>query len=206
MRTMMVLLAVPAVLAGQMPGVPVLQNAWAAPGVVAAIDASGGSGSNVWAGALAWSPAGRWQVSGGLGVRSTTGSGSHAVYGARVALPLAQMMGGKLGLGVIAGFGGGPRVAADSTTPSSLIPVGVSIGFRQPMGTRGFSVYATPSIQRASGGAGASTAFRVATGLDVGLTKNIGLTGGLEFGQAAGAGKVGTRGHALRHRSLLRAG
>src|SRR4051812_12047345 len=82
---------------------PVLQNAWAAPGIVAAIDYGGGSGGSVYAAAASWAPASaRFQLSGGAGLRSETGSGSKSVYGLRAAVPFG---GGSsnIGFGVFAG-------------------------------------------------------------------------------------------------------
>src|ERR1051325_11829407 len=41
--------------AAQMPGAPVLQNAWRSPGLVVAADFAGGSGS-LYGGAVGWAP------------------------------------------------------------------------------------------------------------------------------------------------------
>jgi hypothetical protein len=194
----LVTMAAPAALGAQMPGVPVFQNAWATPGVVGAVDLSGGSGSTVWAGAVSFAPTGgRVQLSGGFGSQSTTGQGSRGVYGIRLATSIAQLMGGKIGLGAFAGIGGGGKSTRDSSLTTSLLPIGIAIGFRQPIGTtgtHGFSAYLTPSFQRATASVGSSSSFRVATGLDVGLSKNFGLTAGIEFGKAVAAGHAGPRG------------
>src|SRR3954469_15322142 len=70
----------------QIPGAPVLQNAWATPGIVGALNYAGSSGENVIAAAAGWSPgSARFQVSGGLGYQTQTGFNGRAVYGARVA-------------------------------------------------------------------------------------------------------------------------
>jgi hypothetical protein len=197
MRLSALLVIVPAILPAQMPGAPVLQNAWATPGFVVAANFAGGSGSSVWAAAASWGPGdsiARFALSGGGGTQSVSGGTSRGVYGARIAMSLAQMMGGKLGLGVFGGVGGGAGGSGDTTAIKTLMPVGVSIGFRQAMGSRGFSVYGSPSLQRASGTAGSSSRVRFGLGLDVGLSTNFGVTGGVEFGQSTPDGKVGPRG------------
>src|SRR6185503_16378935 len=72
----------------QMPGAPVLQNAWATPGVVAALNVTGGSDGSLYAAAGSWTPgSGRFQVSGGFGFQTRTGNGSGGAYGVRVAMP-----------------------------------------------------------------------------------------------------------------------
>ena len=73
----------------QLPGAPVLQNAWATPGLVAAVNLGGGSDGSVYAAAVGWSPgSGRFQLSAGAGAQSRTGTGSKGAYGLRVAVPL----------------------------------------------------------------------------------------------------------------------
>src|SRR3954463_2255952 len=57
----------------QIPGAPVLQNAWASPGIVGAVNFAGSSGQSVVAAAAGWSPgSGRFQVSGGAGYQNRT--------------------------------------------------------------------------------------------------------------------------------------
>lgn len=182
----------------QMPGAPVLQNAWAAPGIVVAANIAGGSGSSVYAGAAAWTPAsGRFQLSGGAGMQSISGAGGgRAVYGARVAMPLMQAMSGKLGVAGFVGAGGGAGKTGDTTRSSTVIPAGVGIGYRQAIGTagRGFSAYVDPTYQYHSGSKGSKGYIRFAVGLDIGITARFGLTAGLESGATAKPGTVGPRG------------
>src|SRR5512133_667041 len=169
----------------QMPGAPVLQNAWAAPGIVAAIDVSGGSDGSVYAAAASWTPASaRFQLSGGLGIRSRTGSGSKGVYGVRAAVPFSGAA-SAFGFGAFAGVGGGSSstVAADSAATTTIIPVGLALGWRHAIGARGFSVYATPSYLFLSGGSSNGGLVRTALGVDVGVSKTLGVTVGVEFGQ-----------------------
>src|SRR5437588_8614124 len=98
----MLIAAFAAISAGaQLPGAPVLQNAWASPGVVGALDFGGGADGSVVAAAAGWTPgSGRFQVSGGLGSRTLTGHGSSFAYGARVAVPIFG--GGASAFGVAA--------------------------------------------------------------------------------------------------------
>jgi hypothetical protein len=181
----------------QMPGAPVLQNAWASPGIVVALDIAGGSGGGgggVYAGAAAWAPSsGRFQLSGGAGMQSGSGSGGRAVYGARVALPLLQAMGGKLGVAGFAGIGGGAGSSTDTTRSNSVVPAGVGIGYRQSIGTsgRGFSIYGAPNYQHHTGSKGSQGYFRVGFGVDAGITPRFGLTLGAESGAKAKAGTAG---------------
>src|SRR6478736_5503633 len=81
------ILAVAAILSvstadAQIPGAPVLQNVWSTPGVVGAVNVSGGGGSTVYAAALSWAPAmGRVQVSGGTRLATGFNGGSRGTYG-----------------------------------------------------------------------------------------------------------------------------
>ena len=174
--------------AAQMPGAPLLQNAWASPGIVGAVNFGSGSGASVYGLAAAWaSPTGRFQLSGGAGLRSgTAGTGSKSVYGVRAAIPFGGAS-SDVGFGAFVGAGGGARnsaSSADSTASTTFIPVGLALGWRHAMGAaRGFSVYATPSYFFASGGSNNGGLVRTALGVDVGITKTLGATAGVEFGQ-----------------------
>ena len=180
----------------QMPGAPVLQNAWASPGMVVAANFAGGSGS-LYGGAVGWAPAsGRFQVSGGAGSHSPKGGSARLAYGARVAFPLLQLMGERLGVAGFAGVGGGSVKTGDTTSSRTVVPVGVGIGYRHAIGTagRGISAYLDPSYQFHSGSADKKSYLRVGGGVDVGLSPRFGLTLGFESGAAAGAGEVGPTG------------
>jgi hypothetical protein len=193
----LVLLAYAEHAAAQMPGAPVLQNAWAAPGFVAAANFGGGSDGSVYAAAGSWTAtSGRFQLSGGAGFRSGAGSGSNSVYGVRVAMPFGSAT-GSVGFGAFAGVGGGtrPSTGPDSTAKRTVFPVGLAVGWRRALGaTRGISAYATPSYFFASGGSTTGGLFRTALGVDVGLTKVIGATVGVEFGQNRPRGEGGPSG------------
>lgn len=180
----------------QMPGAPVLQNAWAAPGMVVALDIGGGSGT-MYGGAVGWAPSsGRFQLSGGAGAQSPKGGTSRLVYGVRAAFPIMQMMSGKLGIGGFIGAGGGAAKAGDTTSSKGIIPAGVAIGYRQAIGTagRGISAYVDPNYQYHSGASTKKGYFRVGGGLDVGVSARFGVTLGFESGAAAKAGEVGPPG------------
>jgi hypothetical protein len=118
------------------------------------------------------------------------------VYGVRAAFPILQLMNGKLGVAGFAGAGGGNAKAGDTTSSKGLIPVGAAIGYRQAIGTagRGISAYVDPSFQYHTGAFQKKSYFRVAGGVDVGLTSRFGLTLGFESGTSAKAGNVGPSG------------
>lgn len=153
---------VSASLEAQMPGAPVLQNVWATPNVVGAVNVGGGSDGTVYAAAGAWTPgAGHFQLSGGLGFASRAGRSSRAAYGARVAIPLGGAS-SSFGFAGFAGIGGGaggagccgnkvavpppgPGSFADTTASTLQIPIGASVGWRKAIGSsHGVSVYASP--------------------------------------------------------------
>jgi hypothetical protein len=189
--------AVPAAAASaQMPGAPVLQNAWAAPGSVVAADFSGGGGASVYAGALGWTPAsGRYQLSAGAGWQSVKAGSSRGVYGVRLAMPLMQAMAGRLGVAGFVGVGGGASKAAtrgDSLQAKLVVPAGGAISYRQAVGTagRGFSVYLTPHYQYMSRDAGNMSGFNFGYGLDLGVTPRFGLTVGGESGASGGTSSL----------------
>lgn len=178
-----------------MPGAPVLQNAWGTPGIVGALNVTGGGDGSTYAAAGSWTPAsGRFQFSGGLGYQNRSGSGSALAYGARLAMPFGGAS-STFGFAAFAGIGGGrssrtdptPAIVADSlsdtTSSAAQIPLGVGIGWRRAIGaTRGFSVYATPSYVFYTGGTDPGGLFRAAVAADFGITQRIGVTGGIEFG------------------------
>jgi hypothetical protein len=183
--------------AAQMPGAPVLQNAWASPGMVVAANIGSGAGS-LYGGAIGWSPgSGRFQLSAGAGMNNPKGdAGSRVVYGARAAFPVMQMMEGKLGVAGFVGIGGGPAKSTEPTASRTHAPIGVGIGYRQAIGTagRGFSAYLDPMYQFHRGTQDNKAYFRVAGGLDLGVSPRFGVTLGFESGATAKAGEVGPTG------------
>jgi hypothetical protein len=170
----------------QMPGAPVLQNAWASPGTVVAFNFAGGSDGEVYAGAASWAPAsGSFELAGGIGSRHFSGAGNRSEYGFRLAVPF----GGRTGAFGFAGFigAGGGSVstnAADSAASTGEVPVGAAVAWRRTLGaTRGVSVYASPSYVFLSGGRERGNLVRGAVGVDFGITPSFGLTAGIDFGQ-----------------------
>jgi hypothetical protein len=200
---------VPTMATGQLPGAPVLQNAWATPGLMGAVNVGGGSDGTVYAAAASWTPrSGRVQVSGGLGSRSRTDEPASAVYGLRVAMPVSGSATSGLGFAAFAGVGGGnsqeTTAGAVDTISTTQIPVGAAIGWRRAIGasrgisiyaspsytffsggsaSRGISIYASPSYTFFSGGSDGGGLVRAAAGADIGISRSIGLTVGAEFGQ-----------------------
>jgi hypothetical protein len=184
-------------LPAQMPGVPVLQNAFANPGLTVAVNYGHADDLRAYAGALAWSPSSaRFQVTGGFGaVDPKVGDRSNA-WGARVSVPITQtMMSGKLGIGAFAGVGG------MSQNDASLlhVPGGVSVSFRTRLGERrGISFYAAPfySWTRATVGDESDNKglVRASFGVDVAVVPSLGITVGYELGQTAEEGEPGATG------------
>ena len=197
---------------GQMPGAPVLQNAWTLPGIVAAFNYGGSSDGSVFAAAAAWTPAsGHYQLSGGAGGRSVTDAGSSFAYGIRLAVPIYGAA-SAFGFGAFAGVGGsstGNTAFSDSTASTTQIPVGATIGWRRTIGaTRGVSIYGTPAFVYQFGGSESAGLFRMGVGLDVGLSSAFGITAGADFGSTRPRGFGGPSGaqfgigvsYAIRHR------
>ena len=184
-------------LAAQMPGVPVLQNAFANPGLTIAVNYGRSDDAQAYAGALAWSPASaRFQVTGGFGaVDPKLGDRSNA-WGARVSVPITQtMMSGKLGIGAFAGVGG----ASQNEASLLHVPAGASISFRTRLGERrGISLYAAPfyswtrvKVDDESENKGL---VRASFGVDVAVVPSLGITVGYEMGQTADADEPGATG------------
>ena len=200
-------LAMSSLLEAQMPGVPVLQNAFANPGIAAAGNYGSGSGSSSFGGAASFAGAsGRIQLSAGLGLFTPKNGNGRFAWGARAFAPLMSAASNHLGFGAFAGIGGGAgghsTVAATTDTVTSsgftLVPVGVSASYRMAIGTsHGFSIYGSPIFtwyNRGGTGSGTGGVFRGSVGADVGITPSIGVTLGLEFGADADPGTLGPRG------------
>jgi hypothetical protein len=185
----------------QLPGTPVLQNAWATPGLSAAVNVGGGADGATYAGALAWAPrTSRFQLSGGGGVQSTKSDGSRGVYGVRLAVPFGGAA-SSIGFAGFAGIGGGTNGKKTNTLPNdslastSEVPLGVAVGWRHSVGAdHGFSVYAAPAFVLFSGGTKSDGLFRASVGADAGITRALGVTLGVEFGGTRARGLGGPSG------------
>lgn len=198
--------------AAQVPGSPVLQNAFANPGLALAANFATGSGQSFYGGAAAWGFGGpgvggggltsRLQLSGAAGVNRASNS-SRGAYGARVAVAVWSSASGALGVGAFAGVGGGPRTRVNGvvTNPALLsIPAGLSVGYRRAVGSRGVSLYASPFYRWTrsdSGVVNSSGTVRVSFGLDVGLSPWLGVTLGGELGGRTLGGSAGAFGAAV---------
>jgi hypothetical protein len=186
-------------LAAQLPGVPVLQNAFANPGLTVAVNYGHSDDSKAYAGAIAWAPTStRFQITAGFGAVDPDLGDRTAAWGARAAVPITQtMMEGKLGIGAFAGVGG----ASQEGVSLLHVPAGASVSFRTRMGERrGISFYAAPfyswtraSIDNESDSKGL---LRVSVGVDIAVVPSLGITVGYELGQTADdeAGEPGATG------------
>ena len=176
-----------------MPGVPVLQNAFANGGITGAVNIASAGGSSSYGAAAAWAPSSaRFQVSGGAGIQVRTGKPSRTLYGVRINVPVMSFSEGRLGLSAFGGVGGATGAGSDSSLAKSMAPVGVTVGYRRMVGTRGVSVYGSPVYEfiGRGGNGGRTGALRGAVGLDVGVTRAIGVTLGVEMGQKGTAGSA----------------
>lgn len=191
------LCVVPTIAGAQLPGVPVLQNAFANPGLTIAVNYGHSDESKAYAGAVAWAPPStRFQVIGGFGVLDADGADRASAWGARAAVPVTQsMMGGKLGIGVFAGVGG----ASQDNVSVLHVPAGASVSWRTRLGERrGISLYAAPfyswtrvSLDEESQSKGL---VRASFGVDVAVVPSLGITVGYELGQKAGEDEPGATG------------
>jgi hypothetical protein len=184
----LVQLSATAGLGAQLPGLPVLQNAFVGPGFAAALNAGGGGGGTAYAAALGWAPgSARFQVSVGGGA-FVAGGETGGAFGARVAMPVFSFRNGSFGVAAFGGIGGaqGPRVQGARVGLGQGV-LGAAVGYRRALGaTRGLSIYAAPFFGyfRDDFGDSSNSAglFRVSAGVDFALTRAIGLTAGLEAG------------------------
>jgi hypothetical protein len=172
---------------GQLPGVPVLQNAFANAGLAIAVNYGHAEDIEAYAGAIGWAPASaRFQITGGAGVVAPDVGDRAAAWGARVSAPLVAMMEDRFGIGAFAGVGGASRKGESMLH----VPAGASVSFRTRLGDRrGISFYATPfyswtrvKVDEESESAGL---VRASLGVDVTIVPSLGITVGYEFGQTA---------------------
>ena len=180
----------------QVPGLPVLQNAFSNPGLALGANLGSGGGQSYMGLAAAWGLGnGRLQVSAGAGAQRAN-EASRGAYGARAAATVWTSRAGSFGVGAFGGIGGGPRTSDNGvvTNPAIMtIPLGATLGFRRALGaTRGFSVYASPLYRwtRVTNDdvSGSDGVFRFSLGLDVGITRALGATVGTEFGSGSSTG------------------
>lgn len=187
-------------LSAQLPGVPVLQNAFANPGLTIGVNYGQSDESKGYGGALAWSPvSARFQVTGGVGAFKPDEGERAWAWGGRAAVPITQtMMAGKLGIGAFAGIGG----ASQNEVSILHLPAGASISWRARLGERrGISLYAAPFYSwtrvKVDGESQSKGLVRASVGVDVAVVPALGITVGYEFGQKAGEDEVGATGGAF---------
>jgi len=178
-----------------MPGLPVLQNGLASPGVVVAGNYGHQAGSNGFGAAVGYSPtSARLQISAGLGSHQQTGIKSSVSYGLRAAAVVFGGMNGNFGIAPFAGVGGGGAKG----TRESLFPVGVAAGLRRVIGSKVLSIYGAPMYEWASSNASGikqrKGLFRASAGLDASFSSKVGATVGAEFGASAATSAPGPRG------------
>jgi hypothetical protein len=182
-----------------MPGVPVLQNAFANAGVTVGGFYGTADGSSAYGVAGAWAPRDWVQLTAGGGAFEL-GESTRPAGGARAAVSLGRFVGflrrESVGVALFGGYGAGGRDSLTVTT----IPVGVALGYRRTLGaTRAISVYAAPFYARyqQSGLGLAETSgnfFRGSVGVDVALFRTVGLAVGWEGGTTADDASAGPRG------------
>lgn len=193
------LLVLPALMLGrsgraQMPATPLLQNAFANPGVTAAFNVASLGSASSYVAAGAWAPgSARFQLSAGVGAQTRAGTPTRTVYGFRFNIPVLGQT-SSFGLSLFAGYGGLSGGGIDSSTSRSMAAAGATIGYRTSFGGgHGFSIYGSPIYESVGrgGGAGYVSVFRGAVGMDFGITSSIGATVGIEFGanESAESGK-----------------
>ncbi|MFN2398036.1 MAG: hypothetical protein ABR543_05240 [Gemmatimonadaceae bacterium] len=181
-------------LAAQMPGLPVLQTAFASPGVHVAVNVGYSKDASTFAGAAAWAPSSaRFQLSAGAGSLNPEGDLDNAiVWGARATVPVLRVRADAVGIAVFAGAGGGRM--GDAT--QLFVPAGASLSYRRALGVRrGISVYLAPFYlwSRASetGTSRSAGLARFSAGVDLAITTSLGVTVGYEGGAKAKSGDPG---------------
>jgi hypothetical protein len=199
-------LTIAASAAAQVPATPVLQNAFANPGLAVAANFGSGSGQSFYGAAAALGlGSGKLQLSGAAGAARSNGA-TRGAYGVRLAASVWSSSGGALGVGAFAGVGGAPRTqaAAVVTNPAVMtVPAGITLGYRHALGTsRGMSAYVSPFyrwMRTDSGTVASSGSMRVSLGLDFGFSQSFGATFGVELGQSSkgSTGNSGTLGAAI---------
>jgi hypothetical protein len=178
----------------QMPGLPVLQNAFANPGITVGLNYGRAESLTGVGAAAAWAPGNaRFALSAGFGTAKPDGDEERSnSYGARVSVPVLRLMSDAVGLGAFGGFGGA------SQAKWNVIVAGVSAGYRRPIGKLGVSLHAAPSWQRASidvaGTSVSASVIRFSAGADVSFGGRYGATIGVETGGSPKADEPGSRG------------
>ncbi|HUF26546.1 MAG TPA: hypothetical protein VMM18_06130 [Gemmatimonadaceae bacterium] len=180
------IVAAPAPANAQMPGVPVLQSAFANPGITLAVNVGYARNALGYGLAGAWAPGtARYVLSAGAGAYDVNEAGSAASGGARVSVPLTTYWEGALGVAAFAGAGGARREEWNQLD----VAAGFGLAWRREYGVgRGVSLHTAPMARwmrnYVEGGSSTSAVlFRVSAGVDFTITRSIGATLGFETGQ-----------------------
>lgn len=190
-------IAIPSSASGQMPGQPVIQNAFANPGLGVGVNYGDSDEALGYGAAVGFGTAsGKLGLSGGLGIWDPANAESVFAWGARAMWAPLRFLEERLAAGVYAGIGG----ARQNDIDVIAVPVGIMAGFRTALTeTRGISFYASPFLRLSradfGGGAGENTwLFRGSVGVDVAVHERVGITVGYEFGATADPGEPGPTG------------
>lgn len=183
--------------AAQMPGQPVIQNAFTNPGWAFGVNYGDSDAALGYGAAVAWGNAtAKFGLSAGGGLWDPSQGENVFAWGARAMWSPLRFAGAQGGAAVFAGIGGARQDLVDVVE----VPIGVAAGFRTSLGgNRGLSVYAAPFVRvsRADLGGGdaeTSSLFRASIGVDAAVLPKVGVTVGYEFGSTADAGKPGPSG------------
>lgn len=171
----------------QLPGLPVLQSAFAARrGLAIGANAGGGGGQAAFAAAGSWVPGGarvQFSVGAGLtrGTDSTGATSQGGSGGARVSYRI-RSFGDAIALGIFGGLGGARIGDAKVYT----VPIGASLAYRRAVGETGaIGLFASPffgGTRTSANGASTKTQrLRASVGGSIGFG-SIGVTIGVESG------------------------
>ena len=181
----------------QMPGQPVIQNAFTNPGWAFGVNYGDSDEALGYGGAIGWgNGSAKLALSVGGGIWDPADAESVFAWGTRALWSPLRFLEDKAAAGVFAGIGGARQEELDLIEA----PIGVAAGFRAAIGeTRGISVYAAPFLRLSradlGGGAGENNwLFRGSVGVDVAALPRLGVTLGYEFGATADAGEPGPTG------------
>jgi hypothetical protein len=203
--------ALPATGGAQVVGLPVVQTPFTGRPFAVAVD-GGSAGDGVRVGGLAIAarrPGPRGRLTAVLGVGRAGGfEGARTTYGGRIAYALRFGQTGAIAAAPFAGFGrmsggdstrvvrgGDPRLAG----AVSIVPVGVGLGYQLALAGRAVAVHVTPQAQwwrrgEAAGAPSTSTWFgRAGAGVDVGITRQIGVSVAYEAGGSTSDRTAGPR-------------
>jgi hypothetical protein len=186
----------------QMPGLPVLQNAFSNPGITAGAVYGHQDEANAYGAAGTWAPGTGWfQLTAGAGLLSGGGE-TGFTGGGRLSVSLGRFLGflRRESFGAMVFVGGGAAKQGGATSVAT--PVGIGVGYRRMLGSRVVSAYFAPIYSRyglngVDPAPDPTSLFRVSAGVDVALFSTLGLTVGWEGGGAAEAFEPGPRGAAF---------